>query len=151
MQRYSFQKYDKEKMCRAKAFFMPVSAKHSREIAKFIVRKNALKVMNELEQVQKLKLVVPFTRFKKDMGHKRGIAAGRYPVKASKYIAELLKNALANAKQKGFAEQDMVITHVNASLSLPKERRRGKFTTFEIVLENAPAKKEKKQEKVEKK
>lgn len=147
MSEYAFQKFDKEKMSRARATFMPISAKFTREIARFIVEKNVLKAINELEKVQKLKQPIPLKRYHKDVGHKRGMCEGRYPVKACKYIVEVLENAIANAKQKGFSEEDLVIAHASTSLSLPRERKRGKFTTFEVVLENKPEKKEKKETK----
>lgn len=44
------------------------------------------------------KKAVPYKRFNKDVGHKKGIGPGRYPIKASGVILSLVKLAESNAR-----------------------------------------------------
>ena len=65
-----------------------------------------------LEDVVALKQAVPFKRHHDGTGHRKGpMAAGRYPVNASKEILKILKNAESNAEYKGLEPANMYITH----------------------------------------
>jgi len=60
---------------------------------------------------------IPFTRFKKKVGHRRGVTkafAGRYPVKTAKVILKLLEGAEANAEYNGFDTEALRIIHASA-------------------------------------
>ena len=64
-----------------------------------------------------MKRSVPFRRFKKKVGHRKdlqGFATGRYPVKAAKYILDVLKNVENNAEFKGLELDRCVIIHAAA-------------------------------------
>ena len=65
-----------------------------------------------LEDVIALKQAVPFKRHHDGAGHRKGkMAAGRYPVNASKEILKVLKNAESNAEYKGLEPANMFISH----------------------------------------
>ena len=61
-----------------------ISRKDSVEVANFIRGKMVSKAKILLEGVIAKDVVVPYRRYNRDRGHKRGkVAAGRYPVKTS--------------------------------------------------------------------
>jgi len=131
----------------AKAIFrdQDISTKHSVEICRQLRGKPLAKAITYLEDVIALKQAVPFLRYLGDVGHKRGMAAGRYPVKASKAFLRLIKSAQKNASNKGLDEENLIIKHICAhKASRPmrygrKTRREMKRTHIEIVVEEAIA------------
>ena len=143
---------DPERTARARLVSAPFSTKQGIEICSALRGKPLDRAMALLEEVMSLKTAIPFKRFNKDMGHKVGMAAGRYPVKASKHILELLKSVNSNAQEKGFATSDLVVSHISAKrASRPWHagrhvRRKAKRTHVEILVEQRAA-----EEKVPKK
>lgn len=92
---------------------LPVSTKHVVEIAKFIKGKSMEKSKMLLQRVIDKKQPVPFTRFKRNVGHKPGrIAAGRYPEKASREVLLLLNSLEANASNKGLETKALYLTTI---------------------------------------
>ncbi len=136
---------DLERTARARLVSAPFSTKHGIEICSALRGKPLDKAMVLLEEVISLKTAIPFKRFNKDMGHRVGMAAGRYPVKASKHILELLKSVNSNAQEKGFATSDLVVSHISAKkASRPWRagrhvRRKAKRTHVEILVEQRAA------------
>jgi large subunit ribosomal protein L22 len=127
---------------------LPISTKQAIEICNWIRGKNVQKAKNMLEGVIKMKVAVPFRRFNKDMGHKKGrIAAGRFPVKSSGYILDLIKSAEINAQMKGMSMQNLFVKEIIANKGsgvLRYGRKRGitaKRTHIEVVLLEKEAKK----------
>lgn len=121
---------------------LSISTKQSIEIANFIRGKNIQKAKNELQKVIEKKLAIPFTRFNRDMGHKKGnIAAGRYPQNAAKEFLNLLKGVEANAQNKGLSTSNLVIaTIIPNKASRPwhygrRRRIKMKRTHIEIIAE----------------
>ncbi len=99
----------------ARAVNLPISTKHSVEIAKFIRKKELNKAKMLLNEVLEHKKAVPFKRYNRDMGHKPGkIAAGRYPEKAIRYFIRLLNDAQANAENKGLDASNLIIAEIKA-------------------------------------
>ncbi len=78
---------------------MGISLKHTHEIMVAIKDKNVNKAIEYLKNVQVRKNFVPFKKFP-SKGHKAGVPAG-YPVKASKYVMEVLNELKFNAKAIG--------------------------------------------------
>lgn len=115
------------------------SFKHSVMLSNFVRDKKAEDAIKDLEAVSELKKAVPFTRYNRDVAHKRGMSAGRYPVKASKVFIKLIKNAMANAKDKNLGE-DLKIVHVCAKKGATVNRygrhrgRATKVVNVEIAL-----------------
>ncbi len=153
MYKYSFQKYNKANMAKAVGISLPISMKQSREICRFISQKNVQRVKEMLDKIGKKELAVPFTRFNKDTGHKKGIAAGRFPVNAATEIKKLVENVEANAQFKGLNVSNLVVIHAiakNASRPFHFGRQRGRKMRrahIEIVIEEQEAKKSAKEVK----
>jgi len=115
-------KQDKPKVNNDKAHYaivtamnLPISNKFSVEIGNFIRNKELKKAKELLNRVIKQNIAVPFTRFNRDLGHKPGIAAGRYPIKASTEILKLLDALEANAEYKGLDVNNLVISEFIAN------------------------------------
>ncbi len=119
---------------------IPISRKHAIEIGDHIRGKSLVKAKEILNKVISKKLAIPFKRFKRDIGHKRGMAAGRYPVKASKEILKLLNSAEANALYKGLKSEDLFIEEFIANKGSTvwrygrNLRRKAKRTHIKIKL-----------------
>ena len=130
---------------------LEISKKDSVEIANFIRGRMISKAKYILEQVIAKKMAVPYKRFNRDRGHKRGrIAAGRYPVKASTTILSLIKSAEMNALNKGMNTDDLYISKMIANKGIGQMhhgRFRGrsmKRTHMEVALSEIKKKKKKK-------
>ncbi len=102
---------------------LPISRKHTREILNLIKGMYLNKAIERLELVRSKKLAVPFKRYNRDMGHKKGMAAGRYPIKACKYIIDVLLNAKNNAINKGLQEEKLYICEAITMMDVSKNRR----------------------------
>lgn len=152
-QKYAFKDYDKETMARAAVLSASVSTKHCIEILKAIKGKDTKRAKSMLEDVISMKKAIPFTRFMHNVGHKRGIGPGRYPVKACKEVLALIKVCEANAQFKGINSDSLRIRHACANLaSRPwhfgrARRRQMKRTHMELVLEEIEKKKPEKKAK----
>ena len=107
-----------ENAARAKANEIPVSPKHSIEIARFIRNMTTAEAKAYLADVVELKKAIPFKRFNRNVAHKRGLegwAAGRYPVKAAKAYIRLLDSVEKNAEYIGLDTEILRIDHVSAN------------------------------------
>ena len=142
-----------EKNCaRAAGLSLPVSLKQCVMLCAAIRGKPVAFVKNFLGDVMQKKKPVAFTRFNRDMGHKRGIAAGRFPVNAARHVLGLVSSAESNAQVKGLSSGDLVVLHASAHKGPStwrfgrKRRRRAKRAHVEIVLQES-----KKQGRAEKK
>ena len=137
---YSAKEYNKENMARAIGKSLPISFKQSVEICNFIRNKNLSYVKNVLGRVVNNEQAIPFRKYNHNIGHKKKIAAGRYPKKASMEILSLINNVEANAQFKGMNTANLVITHINANKSSKvmhsgrKRSRAAKRTNVEIVV-----------------
>lgn len=132
---------------------LPISTKHSIEISRHLRFKQTDKAKAFLEDVIAKAKPVPFKRFVRDMGHKSGMASGRFPVKAAKEFLRLVKSAEKNAEDLGLNTESLKIVHLlanKASIPMTGGRMRGatKRTHIEIkVAEGATKKKEVKAKK----
>ena len=95
-----------------------------------------------LEKVINKEQAVPYRRYNKNVGHKKGrIAAGRFPIKASKHFLMLLKSVEANAQNKGLDVNSLIIKQAianKASRQFHQGRQRRielKRTHINIVVE----------------
>ena len=93
----------------------PISPKQCIEIAKYLRRMNTTKAKKVLEETIALKHAIPFKTFNRDMGHRPGIAAGRYPQKAAAVFLDLIKSAESNAEDKGLNVEMLQITSLLAN------------------------------------
>ncbi|MBU0980690.1 MAG: 50S ribosomal protein L22 [Nanoarchaeota archaeon] len=136
-----------EHTAKARGESLPVSSKHSIEICSYIRGKRLEKAKRMLQEVISMKEAVPFKRFHGNMGHKSGMAAGRYPVKAVTQILKVLDNAEANAQFKGLNTSSLKIVHICANRAARPMRHgrhggvQSKRTHVEIVVQESEPKK----------
>jgi large subunit ribosomal protein L22 len=108
---------DPEKTVKASGREIRVSHKHSREICHTVKGMMLTKAKGYLRDVIDKQKAVPFKRYCKKAGHRRGLVnsfAGRYPIKASARVLKVLENAEANAENKGLDVDKLRIIHAAA-------------------------------------
>ncbi len=105
----------KEHIAIVRALNVPISLKFSVEIGNYIKHKKVAKAKELLLLVMSQQRAIPFKRYNRDLGHKAGMASGRYPLNASKEILKLLESLEANAENKGLDSKNIVITEFIAS------------------------------------
>jgi large subunit ribosomal protein L22 len=112
-----------------------------------------------LEKAARKEVAIYYRKWNKKLGHRAELGGrkGRYPVKAAKIVLSVLKNAIANAAQKGL--ENVYIAHASANKQAiyprlqPKGRRiRADYSTarVEIVLREKKGDKEEREGKEEK-
>ena len=114
---YSITDIDLEKTAKASGRELRVSPKQAREVCRTIKGMKLDKAKAFLHQVMLKKKAVPFLRFNKKVGHRRGLEkgfAGRYPVNAAQQILGVLEGAEANAEYKGLDLERLRIIHASA-------------------------------------
>ena len=147
---------DPEKTAKASGREIRVSHKSAREVCRTIKGMMLAKAKAYLRDVIEKRKAVPFRRYKKKVGHRRGLDktfAGRYPVKTSQKILQVLEAAEANAENKGLDLDRLRVLHAAAYPGIkikrytPRAHGRAspKFETaihIEIVLEEKPGQEE---------
>ncbi|MBW3019197.1 50S ribosomal protein L22 [Candidatus Woesearchaeota archaeon] len=133
-----------ENCAKALGVALPISIKHSMMICNQIRGKPVSKAKAILEDTIGMKKAIPFTKFTNGLGHKPGMAAGRYPVKACAHILSVLKSAEANAQYKGLSTADLIIKHISAkqgpgTMRQGRNFRSAKRTHIEVILEEVKA------------
>ena len=143
---------DPEKTAKASGRELKVSHKAAREVCKAIKGMMLNTAKQYLRDVQTKKKAVPYTRYNKKLPHRHGLVnsfCGRYPIKASEQILNVLESAQSNAENKGLDVDRLRIIHAAAyqGMKLKRYARRAhgrsspKFDTtthVEIVLDEKP-------------
>ncbi|MHA1166690.1 MAG: 50S ribosomal protein L22 [Candidatus Hodarchaeales archaeon] len=96
---------------------MSISHKHAREICRALKGMGIEEAKEYLDDVISLKRAVPFRRYRKKIGHRRGLDgwdAGRYPVKAAAEIKKVIESLENNITFKELNVPEMKITHIHA-------------------------------------
>lgn len=120
---------------------LPISTKMSVEICNFIRSKELSNAKKILQDVVSMERALPIKKFNMDTPHKPGIAAGRYPIEASKIFLKLLDSVEANASNKGLDVNGLVISFIKADRAERRWRsgRKGrttmKSTHVKIIVE----------------
>lgn len=140
------EKKEEEKEAIVRSRNLPISKKHAIAICKLIKNKKIVDAINILELIRKKKVPVPFP---KGMPHRKGMAGGRYPVKASSYFIKLLRNLSANASVKGLDIDNLVINaKADKGATFPHPgRRRRMFKRSHVTITAKERVKEKVEEK----
>ncbi len=102
-----------------------VSPKHATEVCKTIKGMKLQQAKTYLQQVIAKEQPVPIRRHKKKIPHRKGMQkayAGRYPVKATQKILQVLENAEANAEYKGLDTERLKIIYASAHPGMKTER-----------------------------
>lgn len=113
---------------------LPISTRHAIAICRFIKNKPIQQALSELEQAAKLKKAIPF-RGEIPHRHGKGIASGRYPVRAAKQFIKLLKNLSANASINNLDVDSLTIA-AKADLASRRRfsRKYSKFKRSNVLL-----------------
>jgi len=136
---YSFNNL-KENMVKASGRNLNVSFKQAVEICNYVRGRQLSQAKRLLNQAIDMQTPVPFKRFTNGLGHKHGMAAGRYHPKACSEILKVIESAESNAKNKGFTISDLKLLHI-AAQTAPKQWHYGrkkrsvfKAAHIEVVL-----------------
>jgi len=114
----------------ARARNLSVSTKHSVEISRNLRYKNTTFAKKYLEAVINYDSPVSFKRHVRNTGHKSGMSAGRYPVKAAKEFLKLIKSVESNAQFKGMDLSNLKITKLMSNqASIPRTGGRQRYAT----------------------
>jgi len=152
---YSFKNYNKEHMARAYGSSLRISTKHSVEIANLLRGKTLQRAKSILNAVIRKEQAVPFKRRNRDVAHKTGMSAGRYPVKAASEILKVLESAEKNAQFLGLDTSSLVVKSIIANKATiihkygRKRGRTGKNTHVEVTLEETKKESRDKKQKKE--
>lgn len=139
--KYAFQGM-KENMAKAMKKDVESSMKVAIEISSFIKGRTTEEAKKILGRVLEMKQAIPYRKFNDGVGHRKGagIAAGRFPQKASSIFIELIESAEANAQTKGLSS-NLKIIHLAPQKSSGAyhygrlRRRKFKRVHLEIVVE----------------
>ncbi len=102
-------------MKEAKAYIsrLDVSYKDLMAVADLIRYRTVKEAFDLLEKAKNKDIFVPYRKNNKKMGHRKHGIKGRYPIKAVKHMIKALKSCIANAKNKGLAEDNLIISHLS--------------------------------------
>jgi len=122
---------------------LPVSTKVGIAICKYISQKKVDKVIEELEQVVRLKRAIPM---KGEYSHRKGkMMSGKYPTRAAKEFIILLKSLKSNAIQHDIEDPTITKTIANkGSTTYASGGRTKKRTHIKIVCKQKEKSKENK-------
>ncbi|KAF1986323.1 ribosomal protein L17 [Aulographum hederae CBS 113979] len=128
MVRYGASEIENAKSARARASYMRVSFKNTRETAQAINGWKLPRAIQYLENVREHKEAIPMRRYAGSTGRTAqgkafGVSKARWPVKSAKHLLDLLRNAEANADQKGLDTSNLIVKHIQVNQA-PKQRRR---------------------------
>jgi len=151
---YSITDLDPTKTVKTSGRELRVSHKAAREVCKAIKGMTLDQAKEYLNKVMLKKQPVPFSRYKKKLGHHHGVEkafAARYPVKAAQKILQVLEGAEANAEFKGFDLERLRVIHAVAYPGMKLKRFTPRafgrsspkvqtLTHVELVLEQAEEK-----------
>lgn len=142
---YAFQNFGSD-TAKAYGSDLDISVKTTVNICNTIRGMTVKRAITKLQNVIDFKEAIAFTKYNKGVGHRRGnMASGRFPQKASKALLVLINSAVANAANKGLADELMIV-HVCAHkaatpLHQGRQRRRAmKRTHVELVLKEMEVK-----------
>ena len=128
-----------------KGVSLSMSAKTSFNICNAIRNKPLLRAKTIIQNAVTMKIAIPITRYNMDLGHKKGMAAGSYPVKAGIEFLKLLNSLQANAENKGLNVNNLYIVHAKADRAETrwrlgrKGRAKAKTTHVELIAEEKQA------------
>jgi large subunit ribosomal protein L22 len=141
-----------EKTAKASGRELKVSHKAAREVCRAIKGMMLNSAKEYLRDVVAKKKAIPYTRYKKKLPHRHGLIktfAGRYPVKPSEQILDVLNSAQSNAENKGLDVDRLRIIHAAAYQGMKLKRytprahgraspKYDTTTHVEIVLDEKP-------------
>ena len=123
-----------------KAIDLPISTKASVEICNYLRNRPLDKAKAILNQVINKKMAIPYRRYNRDMGHKPGIAAGRYPEKAAKHILKVLNADMNELKRSSKSKSPIKewLKYATPLLSIIRRRMGSSILTSGISIARFP-------------
>ncbi len=125
---YSVKFEDESRIAKAVARDVPVSPKKVVNLARVLKGMTLEEAKRYLERVIEKKEAVPYWRYNGKIAHKRGIAdrwgvaSGKYPVKAARYMLKLLRNLEANAENKDLDIERLRLVHIGVHKGITLKR-----------------------------
>lgn len=146
---YSFENTEDDSLAFARVEGIDASPRDLSQVCGRITQKKTSKVLVLLEKVVDGEAPILYTAHNKNMGHRRELGGrkGAYPKKAAAAVLKVLKSAIANARVKGFGEDDLTVVHASATkkmiygrMSAKGRKMRQNFITsrIEIILKGIP-------------
>jgi len=123
--KYSQKPKDESKLAKGMGIGLNMSFKHSVTVCERIRNMELSKAINLLESVISRERAIPFKRFRRGVGHRRGDGKetiAKYPKKASSEILKVLRNVEANADYKGLDTEKLKLTHIEAHKGARRRR-----------------------------
>lgn len=135
---YAQKPKDEEKAAVAMGRDLNISLKDAIIVANRIRGVKLLTAINLLKDVSELKRPIPYDRFKKGIGHRKGSnpKVGRFPVKVAGEVLNVLKNAQSNAEFKGLDIEKLNLTSIQTLKGIARRRRKpkGRWATWRTQL-----------------
>ena len=118
-----------------KAIYIPISPKTSVEVCRAIKGKKVDSARRILKEAIALKRPIRYYRYNKDTPHKpgKGFGAGRFPIKVSKYVLDVLENAIANATYLNLDPEKLYVKIARSERAISKEKQ-GKYANLQIIV-----------------
>ena len=124
---------------------LSVSFKHSVQIGKVLRGRDVAYCVRYLVDVINQNRPIPTKRYGRDVPHKPGMGAGRYPRKATVEILKIINSAIANAASNHLDSEKLYISRFECGRAVSKNRtsRRniGRLTNIMIELREREEKK----------
>ncbi|HLD75916.1 MAG TPA: 50S ribosomal protein L22, partial [Candidatus Norongarragalinales archaeon] len=95
---------------------LDASYKDLTQVCRAVKGKSVRSAFSVLENAVNLTHAIEYRKFNKGMGHRSELSGrkGRYPKKECRMVRDLLKNAVANAKNAGLEEGALYVSHAAA-------------------------------------
>jgi len=126
---YSTKPANEAKAAKAIGRDLNISFKDAVVVCDHIRGKKLEAAINMMEETVNLKNPVPYKKFNKGIGHRKGdhkVKTSRYPTKIASEILKMLANLQSNAEYKGLDVEKLRITHIQAQKGLTRMRRKPK-------------------------
>ncbi|QLJ52996.1 MAG: LSU ribosomal protein L22 [Candidatus Fermentimicrarchaeum limneticum] len=114
--KYSYQFKEGVRAARAQGHDVDASFKDLSQVCRSINGKEISKAVQLLESAKLGEIPILFKKFNKKCGHRKELGGrrGRYPKKSARLVLEVLRNAMANARNIGLGEK-LVVRHASAN------------------------------------
>jgi ribosomal protein uL22 len=149
--KYNFQKkIDKERTARAYRSNAKISTKYSVEFSNYFKGMSLDKAIIIAGNIEQKTEYLPLKKYNLKVAHRKGenrrkTPSGRWPIKASKLVKELLLEAKANAENKDLDTTKLRITHMFANKGVSRtnlqplgriggKMRESKSTNIEVIV-----------------
>jgi len=130
MVRYAIEPDQASRTAKSRGSHLRIHFKHCREILHHIKGMQVNKAQKFMDDVLAFKTCVPFRKYTGGIGHhaqaklhKAPGSKGRWPVKATAVLRDLLANAVSNAETKGLDTEQLIVSHCQANRAPPGRRR----------------------------